>query len=56
MFGLINNAIGIAVLILTVMFSGWSWWISIPVGLVLMGAVSFALGFLKNKLAAPKSA
>jgi len=56
MFSIINNLIGVALLIVTVMFSGWSWWISIPVGLVLMTIVPLVLGILKNKFTAPKTA
>jgi len=55
MFSIINNLIGLAVLIATVMLTSWSWWISIPVGLVLMTVVTVVLGIAKNKLAGPKT-
>lgn len=56
MFSIVNNLIGVALLVCTVMFSGWSWWISIPVGLILMTVVPLVLGILKNKITAPKTA
>lgn len=55
MFGIVNNLIGLAVLVLFVMAVDWSWWISIPVGLVLMTVTTIVLGIVKNKIA-PRSA
>lgn len=56
MFSIVNNLIGLAVLAAVILLSGWSWWVSIPVGLILMTVVTVVLGIAKNKLATPKSA
>lgn len=56
MFAILNNALGLAVLVATVMLTEWSWWVSIPLGLVLMTVVTVGLGIVKSKLVAPKSA
>jgi len=55
MFSIINNLIGLAVLVGIVMFSGWSWWVSIPLGLIAMTVVTIVLALIKNKVLSTKA-
>ena len=55
MFSIINNLIGLAVLVGIVMLSGWSWWVSIPLGLIATTVVTIVLALIKNKVLSTKA-